>query len=228
MAGIPLDENAQFSAILPLVHPPEIKCPVCKKPTEYTTFPISRWACTDNDCLGEILYNHEDWLAFLNYYNPNEKHAVDTFSGWVFDLKYRDPYNADRQKRFAEGMYARIDQQIGIKNIDFCVSIPNSNGQPNDVIGRVFAHISGIKYDPRMIIGQPRKSQKEAKILSARLENVKGKFSLRDAQSARGSQILLLDDIVTSGATMDEVSKVIARENGGSVFAAAIGQTRRQ
>jgi len=222
-----INENILFSAIKRLEKRGEIPCPNCKKEMDFSSIPYERWQCPDRRCKGTMPYNYEDWLAFLNYYNPNEKHSIATFSGWVFDLKYRNPLNTDRQKRFAEGMYKRIDQRIGINNIDFCVSIPNSDGRPNDVIGRVFAHISGLKYDHKMIIGQSRKSQKDAGKLIARRENVKGKFSLRDPQSVKGSKILVLDDIVTSGSSMDEVSKLVACESGIYTYAAAIGKTRR-
>lgn len=64
-----------------------------------------------------------------------------------------------------------------------------------------------------------------------RVKNVKGAFSLRQAQgkplsfAVRGENILLVDDVYTSGATMSECCRVLKRAGAGEVWglAAALG-----
>jgi len=49
-----------------------------------------------------------------------------------------------------------------------------------------------------------------------RLENVKGAFEIRRAQSVRGRRILLIDDVFTTGATLSECSRILKRKGGAS------------
>ena len=54
-----------------------------------------------------------------------------------------------------------------------------------------------------------------------RLENVKGAFSITDKQQVRGKNILLIDDIVTTGATCDEISTILKRAGAKNVYVLA-------
>lgn len=50
-----------------------------------------------------------------------------------------------------------------------------------------------------------------------RLENVRGAFSLTRPEEARGKDILLIDDVFTTGATANEAAKVFKRAGAGRV-----------
>lgn len=226
MSGIYIDEHGSFSAVKKLENPPIIKCKNCQHPMNYTSRPWPKWICLD--CKSEREYKEEDKLAFLNYYNPNEIHSTTTFSGMVYKLKYSEFPDARLQELFAEKLYNAINTRVGINNIDYCVSIPNSTGLPNKVIKNLFTRISDLRCDSDMIIGKPRKSQKDAHTPSARKANVKGAFTLKDPQSVRGAKIMVLDDIVTTCSSMDETTKVVARESGIYVYAGAIGRNWRR
>ena len=56
-----------------------------------------------------------------------------------------------------------------------------------------------------------------------RAQNVKGAFALKPNANVTGKTIILLDDVYTSGATMEECAKVLktagAREVWGLVIA---------
>lgn len=54
-----------------------------------------------------------------------------------------------------------------------------------------------------------------------RLENVKGAFIITDKQQVRGKNILLIDDIVTTGATCDEISTILKRAGAKNVYVLA-------
>lgn len=44
-----------------------------------------------------------------------------------------------------------------------------------------------------------------------RLRNVKGAYAVVDAEAVRGKRILLVDDVLTTGSTMDECAKTLLR-----------------
>jgi ComF family protein len=58
---------------------------------------------------------------------------------------------------------------------------------------------------------QARKKKNE------RLENVRGAFSLTRPEDARGKDILLIDDVFTTGATANEAAKVFKRAGAEKV-----------
>lgn len=59
--------------------------------------------------------------------------------------------------------------------------------------------------------------------LSERRSNVRGTFSLR--QAPRGERVLLIDDVVTSGATLSEAARCLRRGGAAEVTALALART---
>jgi ComF family protein len=49
-----------------------------------------------------------------------------------------------------------------------------------------------------------------------RLKNVKGTFEIPNAQRVRGRRVLLIDDVFTTGTTLNECAKVLKRKGGAS------------
>jgi predicted amidophosphoribosyltransferase len=50
-----------------------------------------------------------------------------------------------------------------------------------------------------------------------RLTNVKNAFSIKDSAKIAGKRILLVDDVYTTGATVNECSNVLLRDGAGHV-----------
>jgi len=63
---------------------------------------------------------------------------------------------------------------------------------------------------------------------SRRLANVRGAFAVRGRASAiAGKHVLLVDDVLTSGATMGECARMLKRAGAASVFAAVLAVAGR-
>lgn len=59
-----------------------------------------------------------------------------------------------------------------------------------------------------------------------RRQNVRGAFAVRGpADEFRGHRVLVVDDVLTSGATADEVARVLKRAGASSVSVAAVART---
>jgi ComF family protein len=53
-----------------------------------------------------------------------------------------------------------------------------------------------------------------------RIENLHGAFRLRRKADVRGLRVLLIDDVLTTGATLSECARVLKKAGAVSVFAA--------
>jgi ComF family protein len=59
---------------------------------------------------------------------------------------------------------------------------------------------------------------------TARARNVRGAFALRPGRSIRGKRIVLIDDVLTTGATVEECARVLRR--GGAEFVGVLTLAR--
>jgi ComF family protein len=64
--------------------------------------------------------------------------------------------------------------------------------------------------------------QAEIKGKPARLANVRGVYSCVDPERIRGKRVLLVDDIITTGATVSEAANTLRKAGAKEVFAACI------
>ena len=62
---------------------------------------------------------------------------------------------------------------------------------------------------------------------SARRANALGAYELRPGADLRGKTVLLVDDVVTSGATLGECARLL-RQEGAVVFCATLAQAREE
>ncbi len=57
---------------------------------------------------------------------------------------------------------------------------------------------------------------------TTRLANVRGAFAVRPEFSLEGTRVLIVDDVKTTGATIDECAKVLRRAGAAEVYAAVV------
>jgi ComF family protein len=58
-----------------------------------------------------------------------------------------------------------------------------------------------------------------------RLKNLRGAFAVRDAESVAGKRVLLIDDVFTTGATVNECAKTLRKAGSGDVFVLTLART---
>ncbi len=55
-----------------------------------------------------------------------------------------------------------------------------------------------------------------------RLENIKGAFVCKDAETIRGKTVILVDDVTTTGGTLSECAKILKQSGAKSVIAIVV------
>lgn len=80
------------------------------------------------------------------------------------------------------------------------------------------------------VLRKIRHNRRQSRLRSSakRRANVLGAYRVRDASQVRGKRILLLDDIITSGATVSECAKTLLAAGAKEVICAAIAAADKQ
>ncbi|OGU50203.1 MAG: hypothetical protein A2006_06825 [Ignavibacteria bacterium GWC2_35_8] len=58
--------------------------------------------------------------------------------------------------------------------------------------------------------------------LKEREENVEGAFKVRKTENVKGKNVLLVDDVMTTGATINECGRVLLEAGANQVYAATV------
>jgi ComF family protein len=91
------------------------------------------------------------------------------------------------------------------------------------LVGKLIAAKLGLPFVRALTRMRPTPSQTELSH-SARRKNVKDAFAVRRPQAVKGRQVLLVDDVITSGATASECAKALKAAGASRVYAAAIAR----
>jgi len=80
---------------------------------------------------------------------------------------------------------------------------------------------------PSALLRQRRTESQAGLTVRERRLNMRGAFAVSDAQVVRGKNILLVDDILTTGATAREASRALVKAGAASVWVATLARARR-
>jgi predicted amidophosphoribosyltransferase len=69
---------------------------------------------------------------------------------------------------------------------------------------------------------QNNPAQSSLESAKERKRNVRGVYTVKDPELVREKRILLIDDVVTTGATLEEASRTLLRAGAKSVVCAAL------
>ena len=140
--------------------------------------------------------------AALFYYKAGSK-----VSNIVYDLKYHDHPEIGRE--MGRLMACEFDAEGFFDGIDMIVPVPLAKKRQRQrgynqslCLAEGISRATGLPiYDKVVCRTKFVKSQTQTERWE-RLENVEGVFEVKDTAAIRGRHILLVDDVVTTGATM--------------------------
>ncbi|MFZ4857491.1 MAG: double zinc ribbon domain-containing protein [Desulfuromonadaceae bacterium] len=95
------------------------------------------------------------------------------------------------------------------------------------LLGRILSRRLTLPMMPDALV-RTRATEPQIELSAAeRRVNVKGAFSVRKPERITGKRILLLDDVMTTGSTMDECAKELKKAGASAVIAVTIARTAR-
>lgn len=172
-----------------------------------------------------------DWIfPLFDYRHPPIKKAI-----WF--LKYQKKHNL--AKIFAEVMYPRILEELSdlIKFNNFrepiLIPIPIAPRRKRErgfnqslLLGKNLIKLDknvNFKLAKNILI-KPKDTEHQARIenRSKRLKNIIGSFEVKNKELIIGKNIILIDDVTTTGATLNEARKVLKEAGAKKIIAFTI------
>lgn len=186
-----------------------------------------------DDCNEKIDYYQSDWINSneLELTYCNKGLCVSSYSGIVKDkLIY---YKFNKKPYLFRGFAQLLIKKIKSVNLDelydIIISVPISKSRLS-IRGYNQSYLMS-KYIAK-ILGKPDKSHLLIKNVDTKVQsllrkderyhNVKGVFKITDNQEIIGKKILIIDDILTTGNTVEECSKVLLENGAIKVYVACI------
>lgn len=184
--------------------------------------------------IGAFEYMHEDCFGRLP--RITERVAPPNGIEELYACCWYDGAARDAVLRLKEGCYIHAAQAFAPimleviggaeKRADMITAVPSDlrmkirrGYDPAGAIAKELSRRCGVRF--AVTLSTDKHSEQKRLNARERAENVKGAFELVDKASIQGKNILLVDDICTTGSTLSECARVL-RENGAAAVSAAV------
>ena len=89
-------------------------------------------------------------------------------------------------------------------------------------MARPIARAVGVPLEPKALVRVHAARRQEGLSLDERLANVAGAFAVPDPERVEGKRVLLVDDVITTGATAAACARALLAAGAQSIFAVAL------
>ena len=150
-----------------------------------------------------------------------------TMRALVHGLKYSDNQNS-------VGLLARLLAEAAsdlLPGTDLIVPVPlerwrlwSRRFNQSAVVGQRMGGIAGVPFDPMLLVRTRRTKSQVGLSLRERQMNVKGAFAVAPSrkEAIKGRNILLIDDVITTGSTLEAAARALRRAGAARVDVAAL------
>lgn len=212
-----------------------IICVSCKErfhPSRIAKYSKNIGIC--HECFNKIesvpLFNPLEGTKSVNYY-VSGYYYNETLKTLIHRYKFNGEYGfADL---FSSMLFDRIKDIKELYDFDFITSVPisrqrflNRGYNQAELIAKQISELLDIPYVPCIYKHKHTIAQSLLK-KSKRINNIRGAF-IADKQRVNNKRILLLDDIVTTGSTMNECANELLKNNAQFVAGVSLAITKRK
>jgi len=189
------------------------------------SMPVTRyWQYKDND-VAKIFWGRVEVenACSLFYYRDGSKYRQ-----LIHKLKYKGNYHIGFT--LGEQLGKKLKNSELYKDIDFIIPVPlhkkrlkERGYNQSEHIALGISNILKIPVENNLLIRNKYTETQTRRVRKERLENMISAFGVKNADKFVGKHILLVDDIITTGSTIEACVTVIANNTDCRVSVASLG-----
>lgn len=149
-------------------------------------------------------------------------------------VKYKFSNRPSFYRTFARLMHVSLKNMTNCRNFDIIMSVPLHKARERDrgynqaqLISKALAKEMGMG-DKSWLLSRVRNTGNQSLLAQKqRLVNIKDAFKVTDINKVRGKSILLIDDVLTTGATVNECSRVLKEAGALDITVGVIASGRK-
>jgi ComF family protein len=214
-----------------IIEPARLVCPACERSMEPLRLPLCPLCGAQEASAGK---------ARCGSCPPGTAHfrrarAVTDFTGVAATLVERLKYNGyDFYAGVLAGLMVPVlKAEYGDPLPEMLVPVPLHGTRERErgynqarLLAAALGGEFGVSVAPKGALRRARPTPSQTSLgKRERAENVRGAFVVRDAAPVRGARILLVDDVYTTGATLNECARTLAEAGAESVDCIAFART---
>ena len=155
--------------------------------------------------------------------------AVWPYEGNVREVVRRYKYNGLRS--LAPILAGEMEKVLREWNpvIDMIVHVPVHSARlrergfdQSDLLAREISRVRGLAANSALARSRETAVQARAMSAAQRAANVRGAFHVPNDDGIRGANVLLIDDVLTTGATLTEAARALRRSGAKNVYVLAL------
>lgn len=158
------------------------------------------------------------------YYKDKVREAI---------LRYKFDNKEYYSERFARIMSDSIENNLDCGDVSVVSWVPLSTQRRRKrgydqakLLAKGIAENIGLPCEKTLIKIRNNPAQSKTKNAAQRSKNVIGAYRVNDKFDVRDKNILLIDDVVTTGSTLSECARVLRRAGANKVYCAAIARSK--
>ena len=205
------------------------RCPDCEPELKKLKLMIPRLPdsehCMEHLSGAAAVYRYDGCVrdAILRMKNGGQGYCAKELGVWMAAVIFGCTF---RQQR---GII-RLEEQQVLRRFDLVVPVP-ADGRDRgynlpELLARQLAWALDVPLDPGALKKIRHTPKQEGKTASQRMENVKNAYRATDPAAIEGKRVLLVDDVITTGATLSNCAKALRAAGALDVFAVTLAETQ--
>ena len=217
-----------------LLYPP--RCTFCEEILPLSVDNLLCYECEEDypliqdptckQCGKQLAHDHDYCIDCKDSKHLYEKGiALYPYQGTIKQSLYRFKY----AQFFAENMDKKLKEATFLHEVDLIVSVPVSKERLSqrgynqaEELARHLARMSGIPYNRDILIREKDTKPQSEFSPKQRSENIKNAFRCKEKLQKHYKVILIIDDIYTTGSTINECAKVLIKAGADKIYSCVV------